>query len=67
MSLNFDLISNLSFVRRFHTIKEILKCVNFILTVPVFSCNQLYVREFGGSKKIMASHYPKTRFLGIQY
>jgi hypothetical protein len=36
MSLNFDVNSNLSLVRRFHTMKKLQKCVNFILTVPVF-------------------------------
>jgi hypothetical protein len=42
MSLNFDVKSNLSLVRRFHTMEKLQKCVNFILTVPVFfatSCN----------------------------
>jgi hypothetical protein len=36
MSLNFDVKSNLSLVRRFHTMEKLQKCVNFILTVPVF-------------------------------
>jgi hypothetical protein len=36
MSLNFDGNSNLSLVRRFHTVEKLQKCVNFILTVPVF-------------------------------
>jgi hypothetical protein len=36
MSLNFDVSSNLSLVRRFHTMEKLQKCVNFILTVPVF-------------------------------
>jgi hypothetical protein len=43
MSLNFDVKSNLSLVRRFHTMEKLQKCVNFILTVPVFFCNQLYL------------------------
>jgi hypothetical protein len=43
MSFNFDVNSNLSLVRRLHTMENFLKCVNFILTVPVFFSNQLYV------------------------
>jgi hypothetical protein len=43
MSLNFDVNTNLSLVRRFHTMEKLLKCVNFILTVPIFFCNQLYL------------------------
>jgi hypothetical protein len=44
MSLNFDNNSNLSLVRRFHTMEELLKCVNVILTVPVFfSTNCTYI------------------------
>jgi hypothetical protein len=36
MSLNFDVNSNLSLVRRFHTMEKLQKCINFILKVPVF-------------------------------
>jgi hypothetical protein len=36
MSLNFDPNSNPSLVRTFHAMKKLKKCVNFILTVPVF-------------------------------
>jgi hypothetical protein len=42
MSLNFDVNSNLSVVRRFHTMEKLENCVNFILIVSVFFCNQLY-------------------------
>jgi hypothetical protein len=42
MSLNFDHNSNLSLVRRFYTMKKMVKSVNFILTVPVFFLQQLY-------------------------
>jgi hypothetical protein len=45
MSLNFDVNSNLSLVRTFHTMEKLEKCVNFILTVPVFfatNCIKLF-------------------------
>jgi hypothetical protein len=49
MSLNFDVNSNLSLVRRFHTMEKLQKCVNFILTDPVFFCDQLYPQDLANA------------------
>jgi hypothetical protein len=52
MSLNFDVNSNLSLVRRFHTMEKLLKRVNFILTVSVFlATNCIYFGKIFGLKK----------------
>jgi hypothetical protein len=43
MSLNFDHSSNLSLVRRFHTMKKIVKMRQFYSdSSRFFFCNQLY-------------------------
>jgi ABC-type phosphate transport system permease subunit len=46
MSLNFDVNSNPSLVRSFHTTEKLGKCVSFILTVCVFfatNCTVLFI------------------------
>jgi hypothetical protein len=45
MSLNFDHNSNLSLVRRFHTMKKLSNVSILFIQFPVFVCNQLYMLQ----------------------